>query len=251
MGRIDMAARQGRVDLYIQSTDKNLLVPVGGSIIAGFDKKVIDAVSKTYPGRASMSPIMDVFLTLITMGESGWTSLLKERKQNTAYFRKKLAEVAAKYGERLLETEANPISLAITIDSFELKDKRGSSYMGAMLFQRCVSGPRTVPKGIKKSVCGIDFTGYGSHTDAYPHTYLVLACAIGTTKAEIDLFIQRLEKVMKEVRKEQKKLEKRNKKAITANKAAEDVKEQQARNTPSTCSDEAPPADEKTAEPSK
>eukprot|EP00466_Bigelowiella_natans_P008434 jgi/Bigna1/45423/e_gw1.121.3.1 len=57
MGRLDRAARKGRIDAFVQSTDKNLMVPVGGSIIAGFDKKFIQDVSKTYPGRASMSPV--------------------------------------------------------------------------------------------------------------------------------------------------------------------------------------------------
>lgn len=45
------AARIGRVDAFIQSIDKNFLVPVGGAIVAGFDENFIDAVSKTYPGK--------------------------------------------------------------------------------------------------------------------------------------------------------------------------------------------------------
>ena len=44
------AARIGRVDAFIQSTDKNFMVPVGGAIIAGFDKNFIEQISKTYPG---------------------------------------------------------------------------------------------------------------------------------------------------------------------------------------------------------
>ena len=47
------AARIGRVDAFIQSTDKNFLVPVGGAIVAGFDGSFIDAVSKTYPGKVA------------------------------------------------------------------------------------------------------------------------------------------------------------------------------------------------------
>ena len=45
-----MFFRKGRVDLFVQSTDKNLMVPVGGAIIAGFDKKIVEKVGKTYPG---------------------------------------------------------------------------------------------------------------------------------------------------------------------------------------------------------
>ena len=48
---LSQAARLGRVDAFVQSTDKNFMVPVGGSVVAGFDAKFIDAVSKTYPGR--------------------------------------------------------------------------------------------------------------------------------------------------------------------------------------------------------
>ena len=39
---------------FVQSTDKNLMVPVGGSIIAGFDKEWIAKISKTYPGRHNL-----------------------------------------------------------------------------------------------------------------------------------------------------------------------------------------------------
>ena len=35
----------------MQSTDKNFMVPVGGAIIAGFDKAFIQSVGKMYPGK--------------------------------------------------------------------------------------------------------------------------------------------------------------------------------------------------------
>ena len=44
------ANRVGRVDVFVQSTDKNFMVPVGGSIIAGFDKNLIKDIGKMYPG---------------------------------------------------------------------------------------------------------------------------------------------------------------------------------------------------------
>jgi len=40
----------GRVDVFVQSLDKNFQVPVGGSIIAGFDKTLVQDISKSYPG---------------------------------------------------------------------------------------------------------------------------------------------------------------------------------------------------------
>ena len=44
------ANRVGRLDVFVQSTDKNFLVPVGGAVVAAFDEKTIADISKTYPG---------------------------------------------------------------------------------------------------------------------------------------------------------------------------------------------------------
>lgn len=43
-------ARVGRIDAFVQSLDKNFMVPVGGAIIAGFDEPFIQEISKMYPG---------------------------------------------------------------------------------------------------------------------------------------------------------------------------------------------------------
>ena len=40
----------GRVDAFVQSTDKNYMVPVGGAIIVGFNAKFLEKISKLYPG---------------------------------------------------------------------------------------------------------------------------------------------------------------------------------------------------------
>jgi len=45
------AQRVGRVDVFVQSTDKNFMVPVGGAVIAGFDPSLIEKIGKLYPGR--------------------------------------------------------------------------------------------------------------------------------------------------------------------------------------------------------
>lgn len=44
------ANRVGRVDAFVQSADKNYMVPVGGAIVAGFDSKLIENIAQTYPG---------------------------------------------------------------------------------------------------------------------------------------------------------------------------------------------------------
>ncbi|XP_013921126.1 PREDICTED: O-phosphoseryl-tRNA(Sec) selenium transferase, partial [Thamnophis sirtalis] len=43
-------ARRGRIDAFVQSLDKNFMVPVGGAVIAGFSDTFIQEISKMYPG---------------------------------------------------------------------------------------------------------------------------------------------------------------------------------------------------------
>ncbi|XP_069374607.1 O-phosphoseryl-tRNA(Sec) selenium transferase isoform X2 [Paralichthys olivaceus] len=84
MHLIQQGARVGRIDAFVQSLDKNFMVPVGGAIIAGFDESFVQEISQMYPGRASASPSLDVLITLLTLGASGYKKLLSERKGNTA-----------------------------------------------------------------------------------------------------------------------------------------------------------------------
>lgn len=57
----------------------------------------------------------------------------------------------------------------------------------------------------RKSVAGITFDGYGAHIDGYPTPYLTAACAIGLSKAEVDLFLSRLDKTMSSLLKKKAK----------------------------------------------
>jgi hypothetical protein len=49
------------------------------------------------------------------MGKSGYLRLLRERKALAAELKQGLADVAARHGERLLETPRNTISYAVTL----------------------------------------------------------------------------------------------------------------------------------------
>jgi O-phospho-L-seryl-tRNASec:L-selenocysteinyl-tRNA synthase len=269
------AMRVGRVDAFIQSTDKNFLVPVGGSVVASADEKLIDDVSKTYPGRASMAPVMDLFITLLSMGNDGWSALLRRREETMTYMTDTVGPInllsvlsivsitcsrfcqsfqslllgsvnhltclafaikhllflsflrsfltlpyqvralAEKHGERLLATPHNPISLGMTIDSFSTP-RRPHSFVGAMLFTRCVSGPRVVSNvgDTSKDVCGVRFDKYGAHCDDYAHTYLALACAIGMTKEEVDELVARVDKALCDFKKEAAKQAKKDAKKL-------------------------------------
>jgi O-phospho-L-seryl-tRNASec:L-selenocysteinyl-tRNA synthase len=105
------AHRTGRVDAFIQSTDKNFLVPVGGAVVVGFEKNMVDQISQMYPGRASATPCIDVFITLLSLGVAGYKKLLAQRKEVYEYLSTGLSSVAEHHGERVLLTKNNPVSL--------------------------------------------------------------------------------------------------------------------------------------------
>ena len=227
---VTRACTVGRVDYVVQSTDKNFMVPVGGSIVLSPDKESIQRLSATYPGRASVAPIMDVLVTLLSMGEEGFTSLLKQRLEVNEHLVRRLRAVAAEFGEGLLSCPRNCISTAVTLAHLDvasaaaaaaaaaeavevaafasgsthtaqkqqLRDaSKGATFLGAMLFQRGVSGCRVVERKNEVSeVEGVAFTDWGSHSDSSPCSYFTAACAVGTSLADVDTFITRLQKVM-------------------------------------------------------
>ncbi|KAG1928040.1 O-phosphoseryl-tRNA(Sec) selenium transferase [Pimephales promelas] len=202
MHLIQQGARVGRIDAFVQSLDKNFMVPVGGAIIAGFDESFIKEISKMYPGRASASPSLDVLITLLTLGASGYKKLLSERKELYSHLAQELKALAERHGERLLHTPHNPISLAVSLNRLQTHSNAAVTQLGSMLFTRQVSGARVVPLGVEQTVSGHTFNGFMSHTDSYPCPYLNAASAIGITKEDITLCIKRLEKCLKSLSKE-------------------------------------------------
>ena len=68
-----------------------------------------------YPGRGSSTPTLDLFITLLSMGREGWNGLLNTRADVFGYLKERLAVLAQERGERILETPANLISLALTL----------------------------------------------------------------------------------------------------------------------------------------
>lgn len=59
-----------------------------------------------------------MFITLLSLGVSGYSSLLKQRKDVYIYLKERLKEVATIHGERLLDTPNNPISIGTFCASF-------------------------------------------------------------------------------------------------------------------------------------
>ena len=103
------------------------------------------AATVPLPSRASMSPILDVFITLLSMGSGTWKALLKTRKELFKYSQDILQPIAEKYGERILTTKGNAISIGISLGNVCGLDKESPAeldptYFGSMLFTRGVSG---------------------------------------------------------------------------------------------------------------
>ena len=211
---LNRACTIGRVDAIICSTDKNFLVPVGGALIMSPNSSVIESISKNYPGRASASPMIDLFVTLLSMGLDGYKGILDERKRLTVLFRQRLESAANVFGERVLNCPRNTISFGITLDKlaplegdannyelYELQRKEQSKQItkfGSMLFTRCISGTRVVPRNETKTISGHTFKGFGSSHESYPHAYMTAACAVGMGEDEMNEFFVRLEKSWKD-----------------------------------------------------
>ncbi|CAB1351353.1 unnamed protein product [Coregonus sp. 'balchen'] len=202
MHLIQQGARVGRIDAFVQSLDKNFMVPVGGAIIAGFNESFIQEISRMYPGRASASPSLDVLITLLTLGASGYRKLLAEQKEMYTYLAQELKRLAEAHGERLLHTPHNPISLAMSLDGLQTQSGKSVTQLGSMLFTRQVSGARVVALGNEQMVSGHKFCGFMSHSAAYPHPYLNAASAVGITRDDVTLCIKRLDKCLKSLSKE-------------------------------------------------
>ena len=179
---------------------------------------MIKDVGKVYAGRASSSPIVDLFITLLSMGMNGYKKLLRERMKILETFPNRLQTIATKHGERLLLCPENTISFGLTLDGLarpKQKNEDDKSYtqsidkeissFGAMLFSRCVSGTRVVPRSQLKIMGGETFVGFGSSNDSYPHAYMTAACAIGVSVHEVDEFYLRLDKTLKEFKAKKKK----------------------------------------------
>lgn len=146
--------------------------------------------------------------------------MLKDREVLFEYAKERVAQEMEEIGERLIVHPCNPISLAITLDglqpvSEQTLDSKTVTFLGSKLFTRLeftilgsvglewfrfVSGTRVVARGKVQSVGGFTFVGYGAHNNGYPHDYLTFAAALGTTKEDIDRFIEKLKSIYAEIR---------------------------------------------------
>lgn len=187
---INKALREEGVDVIVQSCDKNFMVPVGGAIVVARGD-VLGRITASYAGRASISSVLDLFVTLLSMGVKGYGRLLAEREKMFFYLKDQLRQLEHQGLIALLDTPHNDISLAVQVCTAD-------PALGSRLFLRGVSGARLVRRSAARCIDGHDsLTDFGMHHDGYPwEHYLTVAAAIGQTKREIDVFIDRLVRLL-------------------------------------------------------
>lgn len=197
---INRGATIGRIDYVVQSTDKNFMVPVGGAIVSSPHPELIDHVAKFYPGRASSAPILDLFITLLSMGKDGLERLHQDRLRCLPILIDGLNHLMKSVQERVLISPRNTISIGISLTNLH----ESPSYLGSMLFKRSISGCRVVSStldgGKPSTIGGYEFLCWGAHHDQYPTSYLTAACAVGIQEPEIHQFLHKLEKVFKSLK---------------------------------------------------
>ncbi|XP_041449538.1 O-phosphoseryl-tRNA(Sec) selenium transferase-like [Drosophila obscura] len=178
--QLERAHRLGRIDYFVQSTDKNFLVPVGGAIVASFDQSLLCLVGSSYAGRASGSQALDVFMTLLSLGRTGYHSMIQKREDNFTYLKEQLIEFAQGHGEQVIESRDNFISL----------------YRGPWSKQNyrwsCIL--RSVQKYFQLTNLFYSlesfYSDFGSHQSNLELPYLTVAAALGITREEIDKFFK-------------------------------------------------------------
>ncbi|XP_035894491.1 O-phosphoseryl-tRNA(Sec) selenium transferase [Anopheles stephensi] len=196
--QLAQGARVGRIDAFVQSTDKNLLVPVGGAIVAGFRPDTVEAVAKLYPGRASGSQSLDVLMTLLSLGRRGYEKLMTERKEAHAMLLEGMVKLAEAHGERILPCR-NPISIAMSLASFEATAGR-LEMIGSMLQKRGVSGCRVVSTADSKTIDGNTFLRWGSHSSRCSVPYLTASASLGMEPQDVTNFLSKLDGVLRKYR---------------------------------------------------
>ncbi|KAG8190429.1 hypothetical protein JTE90_009266 [Oedothorax gibbosus] len=194
-------ASKTRLDLFVSSTDKNFMVPVGGSVICGFDSTIVDNVGKMYPGRGSANPSLDLFITLLNIGKKGYLELLAQREKLFIYLKSELLTVTEDFGGEVLDTPSNRLSIGFSLNQFESLHRKFFTEIGSMMFSKFVMGARLVAPGETKIISGHEFKNWGSHTDEHTVGYLTASAAIGVTKEDIDGFIKHFRHVLSKVSK--------------------------------------------------
>ncbi len=178
MSQIRAAIDSGRVDAVVQSTDKNFLTPVGGSVVCSPDEEFLRKTSQTYAGRATAAPIAQFLASILSLGEEGYERLRDDQEKNRERLEMLVGDIAQRHQQRLLKA-FNPIAVAMTLSGYNVQK------VGGALYNERVTGPRALGP-----------TDFGVCCRKYHSPYLTLNAAIGSREQDIDMAAKRLDKVL-------------------------------------------------------
>ena len=120
----------GRIDVIIQSTDKNILTPVGGALIASPDEKIIAKISQAYAGRASATPVVNFLISILSLGVEGYQQLIEEQQSNKKLLEEKLKAFAhKKKGKVIRSVQSNCSSNVIR----KIKERKFICFRGCII----------------------------------------------------------------------------------------------------------------------
>lgn len=134
-----------------------------------------------------MGPSLDLLTTLLHLGKNGWTKALQDRDVAKQHLVATLHRIADQMDEKALIVDGNDISYGVTLNSLG----KNATFLGSMLFQRCASGARIIVPGSSKDIAGLVFDNFGTSQNQYPHQYMTVAAALGTSIDEVDSFFER------------------------------------------------------------
>ncbi len=187
---IRSAIDAGRVDAIVSSTDKNFLCPVGGSVVYGPSEALHDKVSKVYAGRASSAPYVQLLISLLSMGTSGYLKIRADQKTNKELLDTRIKSLAEKLGERVINSN-NPVSVAMTLNKLK---QEYIAELGGYLYNLRITGPRIVdPRE----------NSYGCCSELLKTPYVVMNAAIGASSVEIEKAVEKLGKAIDELKRKE------------------------------------------------
>ncbi len=168
-----------RVDAVVSSSDKNLLTPIGGGIVYSKDKKFLKEISYSYPGRACATPIVNILVSLLSMGMNKYIELMKQQRESRELLHEKLSSLAKKTNNKVLNI-SNPISLCVSVNSDPVE-------IAGKLYNLRITGPRGVRTSDKFGNC---------YLGKYPYDYIVMNAAIGVKNDDIITAVKKLENIL-------------------------------------------------------
>jgi O-phospho-L-seryl-tRNASec:L-selenocysteinyl-tRNA synthase len=168
-----------RVDAVVSSSDKNLLTPIGGGIIYSKNRDFLKEISYCYPGRACATPIVNILVSLLSMGMDKYLELMKEQNESRKLLYEYVSELAEKTNNKVLNIR-NPISLCVSVNSDPVE-------IAGKLYNLRITGPRGVRTSDKFGNC---------YLGKYPYNYIVMNASIGVKNNDIINAVKKLEIIL-------------------------------------------------------